>query len=168
MTDDTASRIASNPYIASVFNPKEPKGSVLTLNMYNVTKLIATNYIVWSQQIQFLLEGYELQTLISSDVIFLPVVIIENGLAQPNPIYSHLKWHDPLLYSALLGALSNSTQSLVSWVTSSLVVWTTLEHTYGHPTSGHIKQLKNQSKHAQKAPNWLMNTWEAFEVNMIN
>lgn len=150
MANDSASSGALIPSTTSVFNSKDPKSPVLSLNMANATKLTTTNYIVWSQQIQFLFEGYELQTLISPDVEVPSAIVTENGLTKPNPLKTHWKRQDRLLHSSLLSAISNSMQSLVSCATSCLNVWSTLERTYGHPTRGHIKQLKNQLKHAQK------------------
>lgn len=129
---------------SQVFDPHNPQSPVFTVNMTNVTKLTATNYIAWSQQIRFLLEGHNLQTFINETDEPPPSVVTVDGLTKPNPVFANRRRQDRLIHSALLGALASSSQPLVSCATSSL------ERTYGRPTRGHLKQLKNQLKNSHK------------------
>ncbi|CAA7044882.1 unnamed protein product [Microthlaspi erraticum] len=92
-------------------------GSLLHVNMTNVTKLTATNYIMWS---------------------------------LANPAHALYKRQDKLLYSAILGVISPSIQSLMSKATTTIDIWETLASTYAKPSRGHIKQLKHQLKQWKK------------------
>lgn len=69
-----------------------------------------------------------------------------------NLAYTLWKHQDKLLYSALLGAISQSLQPPVSHCTTFSYVWTTLASTYAKPSRGHTKQLKTQLK------NWIKET----------
>ena len=55
-----------------------------------------------------------------------------------------------LLYSALLGTLSLAVQPIVARATTSREIWDILFRTYGKPSRGHIKQVRQQLKHNNK------------------
>lgn len=98
----------------TIFNYKEPPTTLISINMSNITKLTHKNYIMWTNQIQALLERHELhQFLHESMMIPSPTVMID-GQTAPNPDYA--PWHrqDRLLFSALIGAISLLVQSVVS------------------------------------------------------
>ena len=48
----------------TIQNTQDPQHPLLTINLSNITKLLSTNYLTWSLQIQYLLEGYDLHHFI--------------------------------------------------------------------------------------------------------
>ncbi|KAL6335952.1 hypothetical protein AAG906_003577 [Vitis piasezkii] len=48
----------------TIQNSQDPQHPLLTINLSNITKLSSTNYLTWSLQIQYLLEGYDLHHFI--------------------------------------------------------------------------------------------------------
>ncbi|CAA7042095.1 unnamed protein product [Microthlaspi erraticum] len=139
MSESTAERTA-------VFNAQGPQSTLLTVNMVSVTKLTTQNYLMWQRQVLALLEGHELQQFIDDSAQAPASTIQVNGAAAPNPAYAPWRRQDRLLYSAMIGAISPSAQSLVSTATTSKEIWDTLAAALGNPTQGHIRQLKHQIK----------------------
>ena len=135
----------------SVFNTQNPQATLLSVNMSSVTKLTHQNYLMWGRQVRALLEGHELQQFIDgSDDATPPAMISENGVASPNPEYAPWRRQDRLLYSALIGAISLPLQTFVSTANTTKKVWDTLAETFGNPTRGHIRLLKNQINKCSK------------------
>lgn len=120
--------------------------TLLTVNMTNVTKLNAYNFLMWSLQILALLDGYGLAGFLDGSAIVPPSNVTTDGVATPNPAFVLWKRQDRLIYSALLGAITTTLQPLLSKTTTSAEIWTTLTSTYAKPSRGHIKQLKQQLK----------------------
>lgn len=88
--------------------------TVLHVNMSNVSKLTATNYLMWSLQVHALLDGYGLAGhLEGSTVAPPPTVTIANTLTE-NPAFIRWKRQDKLIYSAFIGAILTSIQPTVS------------------------------------------------------
>lgn len=121
-------------------------GSLLNINMSNIIKLTASNYLVWSRQVHALLDGYELAHHLDESVPAPDATVTTDDVTTPNPAFLLWKRQDKLIFSALLGAISQSIQPLVSMASTAASVWTTLSSTYAKPTRGHIKQLLNQIK----------------------
>lgn len=125
--------------------------SLISLNMSNITKLTPNNFITWRLQISALLEAHDLHCFISDENQTPPETITTAAdTNQPNPQFMVWKRQDRLLYSALLGSLSLSVQPIVARSTTSREIWQTLYHTYGKPSRGHIKQIKQQLKQSSK------------------
>ena len=120
--------------------------SLLNINMSNITKLTASNYLVWSRQVLALLDGYELSNHLDESAPAPEATVTTDDVTTPNPAFLLWKRQDKLIFSALLGAISQSIQPLVSMASTAACVWTTLSSTYAKPTRGHIKQLVNQIK----------------------
>lgn len=64
MSDQSSSLITATATRTAVYDPANPANSLLAVNMSNVTRLTNTNYLMWSRQIQALLEGHELHTFL--------------------------------------------------------------------------------------------------------
>ncbi|KAL1219954.1 Retrovirus-related Pol polyprotein from transposon RE1 [Cardamine amara subsp. amara] len=124
--------------------------SIVNVNMANVTKLNSSNYIMWSRQVHALLDGYGLAKHLDSSATIPDLQITVNDIAAPNPAFEAWNRQDRLIYSALIGAISLSVQSVVTRADTAADVWVTLAHTYAKPSRGHIKQLKHQLKNWTK------------------
>lgn len=124
--------------------------SVLNINMSNVTKLSSTNYLTWSIQIKALLRGYNLLKFLDSSAAKPTETITVAGREEPNPASDSWLRQDALIYSALIGAIETANQPLIARAKTALEAWQTLEATYGKPTRGHIKQIRNQLQQSNK------------------
>lgn len=124
--------------------------TLFTINMSNVTKLTATNYLMWILQIHALLDGYDLASHIDGSLTVPPAMVTTDDEISVNPDYTLWKRQDRLIYSSLIGAISPSLQPLVSRSTTAHEAWNTLALTYAKPSRGHVKQLKTQLKNWKK------------------
>ncbi|KAE8726643.1 hypothetical protein F3Y22_tig00006570pilonHSYRG00103 [Hibiscus syriacus] len=104
----------------TIQNSQDPQHALLTINLSNITKLSSTNYLIWSLQIQSLLEGYDLYHFIDGTQTPPPPTISVNGVTSPNKAYTTWKRQDHLLFSALISAISISLQPLIARTTTSL------------------------------------------------
>ncbi|KAL1190128.1 Retrovirus-related Pol polyprotein from transposon RE1 [Cardamine amara subsp. amara] len=138
-SDSTAER-------TSMFNTQDPRSTLLSVNMSSVTKITTSNYLMWRSQVRALLEGHELHHFIDSSTDVPAPTIIVNGALVSNPAYPLWRLQDRLLYSAMIGALTQSVQTLVSTATTTKEVWDCLADALGNPTRGHIRKLKYQLK----------------------
>ena len=120
--------------------------NLLTLNMTNVSKLTATNYLMWSLQIHALLDGYDLAGYVDGSITVPPAIVTIDDQVSVNPAHTLWKRQDKLIYNVLIGAISPPLQPLLSPATTALEAWTTLASTYAKPSRGHIKQLKTLLK----------------------
>lgn len=120
------------------------------MNMSNVTKLTASNYIMWSRQVHALLHGYGLTQYLDATKAAPAREITVNDVASVNPEYEAWSRQDQLIFSALIGTLSLTVQPTVSRAATSADVWATLAGTYAKPSRGHIKQLQHQIKQWKK------------------
>lgn len=119
--------------------------SLLNINITNVTKLTATNFLMWSRQVLTLLNGYDLAGYVDRSVIIPP--------EKQHRWCSHgaiRKRQDKLIYNALLGAITVSIQPILSTSETSAQIWENLSATYVKPSRGHIKQLREQIKNWEK------------------
>lgn len=119
---------------------------LLNVNMSNVTKLTAINFLMWSRQVHALLDGYDLGGYVDGSVAVPSPTVTIDGVVVANTAYTLWKRQDKLIYSVLLGAISTSIQPLLSKTTTAMEIWTTLSSTYDKPSRGHMKQLKQQIK----------------------
>ena len=124
--------------------------AILNINMSNVTKLTATNFLMWSRQIQALLDGYDLVGHIDGSRVVPPPTTTTENAVTTNPAYTAWKRQDRLIYSALLGAITPTIQPILSTTTTATEIWSTLNATYVKPSRGHFKQLKQQLKATTK------------------
>ncbi|CAA7033437.1 unnamed protein product [Microthlaspi erraticum] len=120
--------------------------SLHNVNMTNVTKLTASNFLMWSRQVHALLDGYDLAGYVDGSMEIPPSTLTANDVTTVNPAYTLWKRQDKLIYSALLGAIMVSIQPILSTTTTSAQIWDTLSATYAKPSRGHVKQLKQQVK----------------------
>ena len=60
---------------------------LLNVNMANVTKLTASNYIMWSRQVHALLDGYDLAGYLDGSVIVPTLTLTADGVISENPAY---------------------------------------------------------------------------------
>lgn len=124
--------------------------SILNVNMSNVTKLSARNYLMWSIQIQALLDGYNLSGHLDGTTPPPPATITNDGITTTNPEFTTWKRQDRLIFSGIIGAISPTVQPIVSTAKTVVDIWNTLAATYAKPTRGHIQQLKLQVKNWSK------------------
>lgn len=143
MSETTAERTA-------IFNAQNPQSTLLLVNMSSVTKLTTQNYLMWRRQVRALLEGHELQQFIDGSDGVPAETIVVDGVSTPNPAFAPWRRQDCLLYSAMIGAISQSAQSTVSTATTTKEVWDTLATVFGNPSRGHIRQLKHQIRTTTK------------------
>lgn len=143
-TSNNSSTFPTATLIAETIVPNTT--SLLNINVANIVKLTASNYLVWSRQFHALLDGYELAHFLDESAPVPDATITTEGVTAPNPTFLLWKRQDKLIFSALLGAISPTIQPLVSMASTSASVWKTLMSTYAKPTRGHIKQLLNQIK----------------------
>ena len=142
--------MAFNNFATTEIITTDAPNSVLNINMSNVTKLSSTNYLTWSIQIKALLRGYNMLKFIDSSAAPPSETITVADREQTNPAFDSWTRQDALIYSALMGAIEKTNQPLIASANTSLEAWTTLASTYGKPTRGHIKQLRNQLQQSVK------------------
>lgn len=74
--------------------------------MYSVSKLSATNYLMWSLEVHALVDGYVyIGHLDGSTVIPSPMITVD-GETRTNQEHMIWKWQDRLIYNVLLGAIT--------------------------------------------------------------
>lgn len=125
--------------------------TLLNVNMSNVTKLAASNYVMWSLQVHALFDGYDLTGYLDGSTPPPAPTITANGTKTVNPAFTKWKHQDKLIYSGLLGALSLTVQPLVSTTQTAAEIWRTLAATYVKPSRRHIQQLRHQLKQCSKS-----------------
>lgn len=103
--------------------------------MSNITKLTASNYLVWSRQVHALLDEYEFSNHLDESVPAPEATVTTDDVTTSNPVFFLWKRQDKLIFSALLGVISQSIQPLVSMASTAACVWTTLSCTYAKPTT---------------------------------
>ncbi|CAA7053046.1 unnamed protein product [Microthlaspi erraticum] len=108
--------------------------NILNVNMTNVTKLTASNFLMWSLQVHALLDGYDLAGFLDGSTVIPTSTITTNGVTTANPEYTLWKRQDKLIYSALFGAITVSIQPILSTTTTSAQIWSTLSATYAKPS----------------------------------
>lgn len=124
--------------------------TLLNINMTNVTKLSATNYMMWSLQVHALLEGYDLGDHLDGSVPPPAAIVTIDGVQSVNPAHTLWKRQDRLVYSGLIGSITPTVQPLVSTSKTAADIWKTLADTYAKPSRGHIQQLRLQIKNWSK------------------
>ncbi|XP_010418982.1 PREDICTED: uncharacterized protein LOC104704626 [Camelina sativa] len=112
--------------------------------MANVTKLTASNYLMWSRQVHALLDGYDLVPFLDSAITKPDPTITKNGITSANSALTVWKRQDKLIYNALLGAISISVQPILSRAFTAAEIWDTLVTTYANPSKSHVRQLEHQ------------------------
>lgn len=134
---------ATSTTIPNIFDPQT---HMLSLNMSNNIKLSSSNYITWNLQIHLFLDGHELSKFIHENPSLLPATITIDGIKTPNP--SHTSWirQDKLIFVSLLGPITTPLQPLVTRATTTSEAWGILSKTYGCPTRGNVKHIKDQLK----------------------
>lgn len=124
--------------------------TLLHINMSNVSKLTSTNYLMWSLQVHALLDGYALAKHLDSSPVVPPPTLTTGDDVTENPEFVRWNRQDKLIYSGLLGAITQPIQPTVSRTTTASQIWEKLASIYAKPSRGHIKQLKDQQKNYTK------------------
>lgn len=73
--------------------------NLLNINMTNITKLTASNFLMWSRQVHALLDGYDLAGFLDGSVIIPPPTLTTDGVVSANPEYALWKRQDKLMIS---------------------------------------------------------------------
>ncbi|XP_010445266.1 PREDICTED: uncharacterized protein LOC104727904 [Camelina sativa] len=120
------------------------------INMSNVTKLIASNFLMWSRQIHALLAGYGLTGFCDGTTVAPASIVLHDGHTIDNPAYDLWQRQDQLIVASLFGAISVELQPILSNSSTTTQIWTLLSSTYAKPTWGHIKMLREQIKQWRK------------------
>ncbi|CAA7054825.1 unnamed protein product [Microthlaspi erraticum] len=124
--------------------------NILNVNMSNVTKLNSSNYLMWSLQVHALLDGYDLAGYLDGSTPTPAATLTTNEVVSTNPAYTKWNRQDKLIFSGILGAISQTIQPMFSKSKTSAEIWTTLTSIYAKPSRGHVKQLKQQIKQFSK------------------
>lgn len=132
--------------------------------MDNVTKLTASNFLMWSRQVSALLDGYDLSGFLDGSAVPPPPTITNEGEVTSNPDYLLWKRQDRLIYSGLLGAITVSIQPFLSTATTSAQIWETLSSTYIKPSRDHIQQLRQQIKSWTKGTMSIDDYFQGFKT----
>ncbi|XP_010462679.1 PREDICTED: uncharacterized protein LOC104743274 [Camelina sativa] len=111
------------------------------VNMANVTKLTASNFLMWSRQIRALLAGYGLAGYLDGTTVAPAPTVLREGHTIPNPAYVLWQRQDQLIVASLLGTILVEIQPILSKASTTTQIWILLTSTYAKPTWGHIKQL---------------------------
>lgn len=74
--------------------------ALLHINMSNVTKLSSNNFLMWSIQIQALLDGYGLSGHLDGSTPPPAPTIVTDGVTTPNPAFTSWTRQDRLIFSA--------------------------------------------------------------------
>lgn len=114
--------------------------------MTNITKLTASNFLMWSRQVRALHDDYDLAGFINGSTVQPLPTVTTDGVVSTNPDYTLWKRQDKLIYSSLLGAITVSIQHILSTTTTSAQIWEVPSATYAKPSRAHIKQLRQQVK----------------------
>ncbi|GAU40747.1 hypothetical protein TSUD_14320 [Trifolium subterraneum] len=149
-------------------NSHEPSKPLACITFTNVTKLLPNNYPNWKQQVEALLDGYDLlkypdgsfpapsETISTAPTSSTtpPSETTPTTASLPvttlNPAYQTWRRQDHLIYGALLTTLSNEVASLVSQTKTSHDLWILLKNTYAKASRSHLKQLKERLRTASK------------------
>ena len=59
--------------------------NILNINMTNVTKLIASNFLMWSRQVHALIDGYDRAGFVDGTLIVPNLTNNTNGVQTQNP-----------------------------------------------------------------------------------
>ncbi|XP_010424581.1 PREDICTED: uncharacterized protein LOC104709712 [Camelina sativa] len=110
--------------------------------MTNVNKLKNTNFLMWSRQVRALLDGYDRTGYVDDTIVVLPPTVTNAVVTNANPDYKIWTRSDRLIYSTLLGAISDSVQPLLSTTNMSAEIWSTLQAILVTPSRSHVQQLE--------------------------
>lgn len=86
--------------------------TLLNVKMSNVTKLSPNNYLMWSIQIQALLDGYDFSGHLDGSLPPPSPTITTDGVTTPNPAYTIRKRQNRLIYIGLIGAINPTIQPM--------------------------------------------------------
>ena len=136
----------------TILNTNEPNKILISINVAAQTplKLNSTNYLSWKLQFQSLFIGYDLLGYIDGSKPCPPATITRSDIPTPNPDYSFWIRQDQLILNAIIGSISPTIIPFIAQANTSRQAWTILANTYGKPTRGRIKQVKNQLKNVAK------------------
>ncbi|RZB70978.1 Retrovirus-related Pol polyprotein from transposon RE2, partial [Glycine soja] len=135
----------NNSFVPNLHEPSKP---LACITFTNVTKLLPNNYPNWKQQVEALLDGYDLlqypdgsfpapsETILTAPTSSTPTpsettpTTASLPVTTQNPTYQTWRRQDRLIYGALLTTLSNEVASLVSQTKTSHDLWILLKNTY--------------------------------------
>lgn len=73
---------------ASETVPISNTSTLLNVNMSHITKLTASNFLMWSRQVYALLEGYDLAGYVDGSHLIPSVTVVTDGETVTNPLYT--------------------------------------------------------------------------------
>ncbi|XP_010478178.1 PREDICTED: uncharacterized protein LOC104757150 [Camelina sativa] len=139
--------MAASP--SDVINPASAS-QLHNINMSNVTKLTASNFLMWNRQVRALLAGYGLAGYLDGTTAAPEATVRQGETMITNPEYILWERQDQLIVASLVGAISIEIQPMLSKASTTAEIWSLLSSTYAKPTWGHIKQLREQIKQWRK------------------
>ena len=132
--------------------PSDPASPLTLINIshQNIVKLTSTNYLSWKLHIETILIGYDLHKFIDGSHPCPSATTHSANQDTQNPDFLPWIQQDKLLFGALVGFIFAPLIPLIQQSSTSCDAWLTLTNTFAHPSHGHIKQIKDQLKHAIK------------------
>lgn len=125
-----------------------PGNKILTV------KLSKDNFVMWKVQIEFALEGHDLETFINDDLEPPPkrISVSENSSAtEVNPEYTKWKKQDQLISSWLLGSMTeNILEQVIHNCKFSREIWKCLLQIFNSRNKAQVMRMKNRLQTIQK------------------
>ncbi|KAI4305008.1 hypothetical protein L6164_028399 [Bauhinia variegata] len=133
--------------------------SPITINAATLLplKLTSKNFAAWHLQIVALLEGLNLFGYIDGSYPCPPPTITVDGADVPNPAHAKWKQQDRLIYSAIIGSLSENLVTTISKAalaeSKAAAAWTTLTTLFANKSRSRVMTLKDKISHISKGSN---------------
>ncbi|KAI4297314.1 hypothetical protein L6164_037208 [Bauhinia variegata] len=130
--------------------------SPITINAATLLPLKHTskNFAAWHLEIVALLEGLNLFGYIDGSYPCPPPTITVDGADVPNPAHAKWKQQDRLIYSAIIGSLSENLVSTISKAalaeSKAAAAWTTLTTLFASKSRSRVMTLKDKISHISK------------------
>ncbi|XP_019084351.1 PREDICTED: uncharacterized protein LOC104709770 [Camelina sativa] len=112
--------MAASP--SDVINPASTS-QFHNINMSNVTKLTASNFLMWNRQVHALLAGYGLVGYLDGTTVAPDATVLQGEASIPNPEYNLWEPQDQLIVASLLGAISTEIQPMLSKLREQIKQW---------------------------------------------
>ncbi|XP_010485007.1 PREDICTED: uncharacterized protein LOC104763319 [Camelina sativa] len=103
--------LPNNPTVNTIITNNQ---TLLHLIMTNVTKLTPTNYLMWKLQVHALVDGHGLLGHLDGSTVAPSPQVTNNNVTTPNPDFVTWQRQDNLIYSALLGSMSLTFDTLAT------------------------------------------------------
>ncbi|CAL1410294.1 unnamed protein product [Linum trigynum] len=131
-SDTTGSLPNSDPTLSHFSPPPAPHISI---------KLTATNYLLWQMQLLPLLTSFDLSKFVDG-TFPAPSCLLPDDL--PNPAYDAWRRRDQLVFSWIVGSLTDAVLSRLVGCSTALEAWTRLASAYGTGNRQTLCSLRTQ------------------------